>query len=333
MIATHNTPKQISIKQWDELSEKATLHNAFQTRTYYDFISEQTFMESFVFGVSEDGVLKGIMVGYILKDGGRIKQYFSRRAIVLGGPLLADDISQEALNRLLTTACSNLKGQVIYLEIRNFNDYSCHKSIYRDAGFKYEEHYNFHVDTTSDENIEKNMGKSRKRDAKISIREGAWVEKNPTKDDVWDLYHILEQLYTTKVKTPLFPITFFESLFAHQKNSFLIIKLNNTVIGGAVLMQFRDVTYEMYVCGLDGSYKSIHPSTLATYSGIHYAFQCGCTRFDFMGAGSPHDGGYGVRDFKAKFGGQLVEHGRFNKVFNPLLYNIGKFGVWILKHI
>lgn len=30
-----------------------------------------------------------------------------------------------------------------------------------------------------------------------------------------------------------------------------------------------------------------------------------------MGAGVPNDGGYGVRDFKAKFGGELVEYGRF----------------------
>ena len=51
-----------------------------------------------------------------------------------------------------------------------------------------------------------------------------------------------------------------------------------------------------------------------------------------MGAGKPDDG-YGVRDFKAKFGGQLVEHGRFLHVMNPLLYNIGKLGVKLLKKV
>jgi lipid II:glycine glycyltransferase (peptidoglycan interpeptide bridge formation enzyme) len=38
-----------------------------------------------------------------------------------------------------------------------------------------------------------------------------------------------------------------------------------------------------------------------------------------MGAGKP-DEDYGVRDFKAQFGGTLVEHGRFLKVNNPLIY-------------
>jgi serine/alanine adding enzyme len=35
----------------------------------------------------------------------------------------------------------------------------------------------------------------------------------------------------------------------------------------------------------------------------------GCTTLDFGGAGRP-DEPYGVRDFKAKYGGQLVDFGR-----------------------
>jgi lipid II:glycine glycyltransferase (peptidoglycan interpeptide bridge formation enzyme) len=51
-----------------------------------------------------------------------------------------------------------------------------------------------------------------------------------------------------------------------------------------------------------------------------------------MGAGKP-DEAYGVRDFKAKFGGKEVEHGRFLCVTKPLLYNIGVLGVKILKKL
>ena len=54
-------------------------------------------------------------------------------------------------------------------------------------------------------------------------------------------------------------------------------------------------------------------------------------RFDMMGAGKPDDGGYGVRDFKLKFGGELVEFGRNIHVCNRLLFSIGKLGVKIMK--
>ena len=43
------------------------------------------------------------------------------------------------------------------------------------------------------------------------------------------------------------------------------------------------------------------------------------------------DEAYGVRDFKAKFGGEEVEYGRFLCVTKPLLYKIGEFGVKLLK--
>ena len=42
---------------------------------------------------------------------------------------------------------------------------------------------------------------------------------------------------------------------------------------------------------------------------------------------------YGVRDFKAKFGGQEVEHGRFLYISKPLLYKFGVLGVKILKKL
>ena len=53
-------------------------------------------------------------------------------------------------------------------------------------------------------------------------------------------------------------------------------------------------------------------------------------RFDMMGAGTP-DNAYGVRDFKARFGGTEVEHGRFKHISRPLLYKLGEWGVKLLK--
>jgi lipid II:glycine glycyltransferase (peptidoglycan interpeptide bridge formation enzyme) len=63
---------------------------------------------------------------------------------------------------------------------------------------------------------------------------------------------------------------------------------------------------------------------------MQYAAENDYPLFDFMGAGSP-DQPYGVRDFKAEFGGELVEHGRFLCIRKPMLYWIGKMGVKWLK--
>ena len=90
--------------------------------------------------------------------------------------------------------------------------------------------------------------------------------------------------------------------------------------------------YEFYVCGLDSEFKDQYPSVIATWAAMEYANQNNIPKFDFMGAGSPDDT-YGVRDFKARFGGELVEHGRYINILNPLLYKTGVLGLKLLSKL
>jgi lipid II:glycine glycyltransferase (peptidoglycan interpeptide bridge formation enzyme) len=71
---------------------------------------------------------------------------------------------------------------------------------------------------------------------------------------------------------------------------------------------------------------------MATYAAMEYALLNGMALFDFMGAGSP-DEAYGVREFKSRFGGEEVEHGRFILILNPIMYSVGKIGLKILAKI
>ena len=290
-------------------------------------------MNPFFIGVEDDGVLKGVIVGFVQADGGMVKRFLSRRAIVNSGPLLANDISDEALTLLLDHCRKCLRGKAIYMEFRNFEDYSKFKEVYRRCGFEYVPHLNFHIDTTSEEVVNQNLGKSRKRDIRTSFRDGAEIVEVPTIKDVHEFYDILYDLYTNKVKTPLYPFSFFEHLFQQSYSQFLLVRLNGKIVGGTVCVTLSGyVVYEWFACGEDGVYKNIYPSTVATYAAIQYAAKNGYHHFDMMGAGKP-DESYGVREFKAKFGGQLVEHGRFLSVINPFLYEIGKMGVKIMKKI
>jgi lipid II:glycine glycyltransferase (peptidoglycan interpeptide bridge formation enzyme) len=81
---------------------------------------------------------------------------------------------------------------------------------------------------------------------------------------------------------------------------------------------------------MDRELEEIYPSVLATWAPIEYAANNGLKYFDFMGAGKPHQD-YGVREFKSKFGGDLVNYGRYLRVNQKLYYQIGKIGLEILK--
>lgn len=322
----------IPINKWKELLGTSLTKSFFQTRQCYDlYAANPTFMQPFCFAVEERETLKGVIVGYIQRDGGRIKQLLSRRAIINGGPLLANDISDEALFLLLTECRKRLQGKAIYVECRNFTDYLQYKKVFENCGYKYVPHLNFHVDTTSEEIVNQNLGKSRKRDIRTSFRDGAEIVDNPTIEEVRDFYAILRDLYKNKVKTPLYPLSFFEYLYQQSYSKFLLVKFNGKIVGGTVCVCLPGyAAYEWFACGEDGIYKNIYPSTIATYAGIRYAAQNGFHHFDMMGAGKPNES-YGVRDFKAKFGGQMVEYGRFLHILNPSLFNIGKVGVELIK--
>lgn len=326
--------KDIDAEKWEQLLHHSSTKSFFQTQNCYDlYAANPQFMKPFFMGIEDEGVLKGVIVGYIQADGGLIKRFLSRRAIINSGPLLADDISDEVLTRLLTHCKKSLKGKAIYVEFRNFEDYSRYKDTFKRCGFEYIPHLNFHIDTTSEDIVNQNLGKSRKRDIRTSFRDGAEVVENPTMTDVHQFYDILNDLYTNKVKTPLYPISFFEHLFQQTYSKFLLIRLNGRIVGGTVCVTLPGhAVYEWFACGEDGIHKNIYPSTVATFAGIQYAANNGYHHFDMMGAGKP-DESYGVREFKAKFGGQLVEHGRFQSVISPLLYEIGKMGVKIMKKI
>lgn len=322
----------VDCQQWESLLQSSKTKSFFQTKECYDLYSANPeFLKPFCLAVEDTGKLKGVIIGYIQADGGAAKRYLSRRAIINSGPLLADDISDEALTMLLTECRKRLQGKAIYVECRNFEDYSQYKDVFEQCGYKYVPHLNFHIDTSSEEVVNQNLGKSRKRDIRTSFRDGAEIVEQPTIDEVRDFYVILSDLYKNKVKTPLFPLSFFEHLHRQEYSKFLFVKLNGKIVGGTVCVCLPGyAVYEMFACGEDGVYKNIYPSTVATYAGIQYAAQNGYQHFDMMGAGKP-DEGYGVRDFKAKFGGKLVEHGRFLFVINPFLYGFGKLGVKILK--
>ena len=327
-ILTYN---EINKQQWQLLIEQSATATWFQTPEAYEFYASlPAEMQPFAVGVENQGELRAVCVGYVTQEPNAIKQYLTCRAIVVGGPVIANDATDEEVAALLK-AVRRLGDKAIYVETRNFNDYSRWKSVFEANGFTYQPHLNFHVDTTSVELLESRLGKNRKRDIKTSLRDGATIVEQPTIEQVRTYYELLKQLYTTKIKTPLFSLQFFEQLYQHPNGRFILVEKEGEIIGGTVCVELPGkCLYEWFVCGRDGEWKSIFPSSLATYAGIRYAAEHGCSRFDMMGAGKP-DEAYGVRDFKARFGGEQVEHGRFLCVRKPLLYEIGKLGVKILK--
>ena len=250
--------------------------------------------------------------------------------------MLADDVTAEDVTELMTVVRLSLQQsswecRPIYVETRNFNDYSAYKDALMKAGFTYKEHLNFRISTLSQEQVLQQMDEGRRRNIRATVKAGATIVENPSSKQVQEFYGILQNLYRQKIRLPLFSLAFFEALMEVYDSVFLFVEYKGKIIGGTVCVLLKSrCMYEWYVCGEDGAYEGVYPSSYATYAGLQYAVKHQLPVFDMMGAGVP-DEPNGVRDFKARFGGQLVEYGRFLTIINPAIYQIGKLGVKVIK--
>ena len=324
------TYHEIDQQQWSELVQSSPTATWFQTKEAYAFYaSNPAEMTPFAVGIEENGHLAGVIVGYTTQEKNPIKQLLTCRSIIIGGPLLDEHISSDAISALLV-AVKRVTKNSIYLETRNFHSYAQWQSVFEANGFTYQPHLNFHQDCTK-ENILSSMSESRRRQIKKAIKNGVEIVEASSIKEVKAFYDILFDLYRNKIKTPLFAWTFFKDFYIQSYGKYFLVKYQDTIIGGIMcpILQGKAI-YEWFVCGLDDVYKNQYPSVMATYAAIEYANKHNIPLFDFMGAGKPREA-YGVREFKARFGGELVEHGRFLCVRKPLLYWIGKMGVKILK--
>lgn len=303
---------QINRSEWQKLIATSPVASWFQTPEAYDFFASVPASVK-PFGVAvEEKDLKGVVVGYTVAEGGPLKRFFSKRTIIQGGPLLADDISDEALTALLQA----IPRDGIYCEMRNFSDYSKWRKAFEQADWNYKPHYDVYMATTA--GWQNKLQDTKKRQVNKAIKDGYTWQEAEKEEDVRSWYYLLKHLYRNKVHRPLFDYGFF--LTAWQKGFCKVLIVRDRykqIVGGALVPVMNQIAYEWYICG----------SVMATYALQDWCEQNGITRLDAVGAGEPNKE-YGVRDFKLRMAGELHEFGRFIRIQAKTRYRLG---VWVIN--
>ncbi len=313
--------------------QRHTQSSFFQSLEFFEFIENVEGYSPYMIVAFQDHKVIGTLLGVIQVNGNGLKSWMSRRLIVWGGPLAQPEKEQKATELLLTSLHKTANGRAIYVEFRNFFDTSHLKKVFNSFGFEYKPHLNYLVRTDEQSAVKKRMSSSRWRQIKSSLKAGAEIAEPDDEAEVIAFYNILQKLYKEKVKKPLPSIDMFIKFWQSDICKFFLVKYESKVVGGIVCPIFdKKVIYEWYVCGEDGQIKGLHPSVLATWAPIEYALKNGFDHFDFMGAGKPEQD-YGVREFKARFGGEEVCYGRYEMIVNKALYTVGKLGLQVYQKL
>ena len=324
---------EIDNSKWLEFLNSNGYASPFQSPEFYSLFNAVSLYRARVFAVENEERILALCVVTFQKQEGFVG-FFSRRSIVYGGPLVTNtEKGREALSLLLLDINHSTKGDSIYIETYNFFDYSEFKDIFESSGWMYVRHLNVQMQISgkSINDILASMKYNRRREITLSIKEGTTFREVNSLDEVKNLYNLLVDLYNDRVKLPLPPYLLFKQLYLSRIGKVFIVLFDGNIVGGSFCIFLPGkAIYTYYYCGLREFQKNVFPSHMAVYAAIEYAVSNGLAVVDLMGAGKP-DIDYGVREFKIRFGGELVEHGRFLKVVNPFMYMVGKSGLQLIK--
>jgi len=322
-----------SRESWADFVFKHPCGNIFQTPQMFDVYQSTPNNNAGVLALQNDGgEIVALMVYTFISEPG-IKRFFSTRSVVSGGPLILENNIEYATLLLSEYNKRVSKTDVIYTEIRNLYDTGALLPAFNSGKFIYEDHLTIHMDLTrSMEQLENALHRGRSSNIKRAIKKGVVTRDIFTPEDITAAYHLIKDTYERINLPSPHPELFLnaaDSLKGHIK--FFAAFLNDKLIGCRVYLIYKDMVYDWYAAG-DREFSGYHPSDLLPWKGMLWAKENGIKIYDFAGAGKPGKE-YTVRDYKLKFGGALINLGRYQHIHKELLYRIGVLGLKVYKYV
>jgi CelD/BcsL family acetyltransferase involved in cellulose biosynthesis len=243
----------------------------------------------------------------------------SSRSIWYAEPLCRDDPeSIDALAALIAAHDQLMRRHVLFTEVRPLGPPGPERIALERCGYEFYDYLNYVVDLTQGtERLWTNMGKSCRRSIRRGEKRGFQWRELAHEDGVSVLYRFLERTYG-RAQVPLADRSLFDAAFRELQprgalRCFAVFD-GDAPVAIDTLLAFKGRLFAWY--GGCERMTGVSPMDYLQWHEFVRGLDEGYALYDFGGAGQP-DEPYGVRDFKAKFGGELVCYGRYRKVYSP----------------
>lgn len=265
--------------------------------------------------------------------GGPLRR-LTTRAVAYGSVLVAPGAAgREALTPLLAAYRRAAGRRALFTELRNLSDMTEWRPALEAGGFIYEGHLNFLIDLARPAGVVwQGIRDNARRNIKKAQREGVTVEEVTEPAQVPVAYEILQNVYR-RLQVPLADRSLFEAAFEILQPRGMFKIMLAQVAGqpaGVMTLLLHQGTIIYWYTGVDKAFSAHRANDLLVWWALEWGSRNGYRTFDFGGGGKP-DEEYGVRDFKAKFGGELVNFGRYQCVHRPALLRVSELGYAALR--
>lgn len=323
-------------KVWREFVLQHPQGNIFHTPEMFQVFSKSRGYQPELRAVLDDeGRVWALLPTVRVTLRGGLLRRLTTRSIAYGGTLCkADEAGKQALSDLLCAYKRTTGREVLFTELRHQSDASDYRLVFSRCGFQHQDHLNYLIDLTgSEDEVFGRIGaRTRKHIRREQKKNQIAVSQVQQFEQVKIVYDLLLKSYH-EAQVPIADISLFENAFKvlHPLNmvKFWLVQYGDEYIASSVELVYKEVVYGWYG-GVNRAYSQFNPSELLTWEILKWSAENGYRIYDFGGAGTP-DKKYGVRDFKSKFGGQLVCYGRNTCTHVPVLLWFSKIGYNVLR--
>lgn len=283
---------------------------------------------------ADDGRVLALLPSVQITILGGLLRRLTTRTVAYGSVLCAPGPEgQAALGTLLRSYNRAVPGGALMTELRNLADLTAVQPVLTESGFAFEEHLNFLIDLSCpEEQLWMNIRANARRNIQKARKSGVAIAEVDSAAELPAVHTLLQQVYR-RIQVPLPDRSLFEAAFAilHPRGMLRILRAHRegVDIGVLLLLIYKGVAYYWYT-GTLREFAAYRAGDLLVWHALELGRRAGLTLFDFGGGGKP-DEEYGVRDFKAKFGGSLVNFGRNVCVHAPARLRLSTTGYQLVR--
>ncbi|MDG6244921.1 MAG: GNAT family N-acetyltransferase [Methanolobus sp.] len=322
-------------EEWDDFVLSHPKGNIFQSSMIADIFGRTKNYQPVSLAARDESSaeLLAVLQSVVISEMNGILSSFSSRAVLQGGPLFVDSYKGKEAARALMQHYNKLVGnRIVYTQIRNMWDTDNCREMLRSIGYEYDQHLDFLIDLDrAGEEIWSDIQKSRRKGINRAEKSGIIIKKVENRGELQACYDLVLDTYK-RFKVPTADISLFEAawedLAPKGHADFFIALKDDSPVGTRITLNYREMVYDWYAGskqGVDYVDEALAWHILKENAGKYKVF-------DFGGAGHP-DKPYGVREFKRRFGGEMVEFGRYEKVHSGMRKGIAMAGFKLYNKI
>jgi lipid II:glycine glycyltransferase (peptidoglycan interpeptide bridge formation enzyme) len=221
-----------------------------------------------------------------------------------------------------------IRKKAIYTQFRNIFDNRRNLKVFNSLGYDLMDHLDIILDLKKgEERLWMEIHKNRRKEIMKGIKKGLVVKLIDIHDNnsLESIYHIIYILYK-RIGLPLPSFSFFQNAVnILQPTGFLktfIAYVENEIVGFRMVLTYNSTIYDWYAAS-NSEFLTYRPNDVLPWEILKWGCNNKFSIFDFGGAGK-HGISYGVRNYKERFGGTIVNYGRYQQVHQRLLMNFSK---------